>query len=386
MRLTKLQMMMLAAGLTMIFVVGAVSLGWWQVAVAAIAVLQATTLVAVIDTRSRMARATAVRAVSKQLDRVRRVADNVGTRMLSVAETSRVETADQLSEMRHLLGESRVAGATVQKELGELATGVDAWRSQLDGWHDDLVQLTTMVSGLPKRLTHLEGEIHHDQRELERRLGTTTSRQIRQTEALIQLYDRMKPRSPMPSSGGWALDATAILTLLELVERVRPQLVLELGSGTSTIWLGYALERLGSGRLIAIDHLAAYAERTQENVRAHGLDAIIDVRTAPLVDSTLPGHETPWYDHGVFADLMDIDLLFVDGPPKGTGPKARYPALAKLARQLSPTAAIALDDADRQDEKEVVQLWCSEYPQLRVVPVSPGDPLKVLLSEPLGAQ
>ena len=205
--------------------------------------------------------------------------------------------------------------------------------------------------------------------------------QVREMEALLQLYQRVTPRAAMPGLGRWALDPTAVLALLDLVERGWPERVLELGSGTSSVWLGYALERLGSGHLVSIDHDERYAEVTREYVHRHGLDEIVEVRIAPLTDAGLPGHEALWYEDSVFGDVSDIDLLIVDGPPKATGRISRYPALPKLVPQLSGSAAVAIDDADRPDEKEIVQRWREEFPELSEVSEATDSSLRVLLRE-----
>src|SRR5690606_25486633 len=70
-----------------------------------------------------------------------------------------------------------------------------------------------------------------------RRLGTSLTRrqrdQTREVEALLQLFRKVEPVAPMPSSGHWALNPTELLELWSVIERTRPRLVLELGSGTS---------------------------------------------------------------------------------------------------------------------------------------------------------
>src|SRR3954469_12392039 len=95
--------------------------------------------------------------------------------------------------------------------------------------------------------------------------------QTREVEALVQLFQSFTPRAPMPSSGGFALNPTDLLDLLHLIRTRRPKLVLELGSATSSVWLGYALQKYG-GRLVSLDHDPGYARQTRALVAAHGLD------------------------------------------------------------------------------------------------------------------
>jgi hypothetical protein len=188
--------------------------------------------------------------------------------------------------------------------------------------------------------------------------------QTREVEALLQLFRDVTPRAPMPSSGRWALNPTDLLGILYLIEQEKPRLVLELGSGTSSVWIAYALEKFG-GRLVSIDHEAEFASRSRTLLAAHGLDHVAEVRDTPLRTVTVKGEEFRWYDVDGLADVDGVDLMLVDGPPGGVGPLARYPALHLLGRKLSAAATVVLDDAIRPDEKNVLARWEAEIPGLR---------------------
>ncbi|MEU8613626.1 class I SAM-dependent methyltransferase [Actinoplanes sp. NPDC048791] len=187
--------------------------------------------------------------------------------------------------------------------------------------------------------------------------------QSREIEALVQLFQQFTPRAPMPSSGDFALNPTDLLELLHLVRLRQPRLVVELGSGTSSVWLAYALEQYG-GKLVSLDHDPDYARQTRTMLAAHGLNAVAEVREAPLRELTVNGKTYQWYDADKLTDLTGIDLLLVDGPPAATGPDARYPALSVLAGRLAGTATVVLDDANREDERDAVRRWTEEVPGL----------------------
>jgi predicted O-methyltransferase YrrM len=177
-----------------------------------------------------------------------------------------------------------------------------------------------------------------------------------EVEALVQLFQGFAPRAPMPPSGGFALNPTDLLDLLHLIRTRRPRLVLELGSGTSTVWIAYALEQAG-GRLVSLDHDPAYAEKTRSQLAAHGLTAVAEVRDAALRPVVLDGRTFPWYDTDALADLRQVDLLLIDGPPEKTGPDARYPAMQVLEDRLADAATVVFDDAHRHDEQLALRRW-----------------------------
>jgi predicted O-methyltransferase YrrM len=180
--------------------------------------------------------------------------------------------------------------------------------------------------------------------------------QTREIEALLQLFHDFAARAPMPSSGGYALNPTDLLDLLHLVRTRKPKLVLELGSGTSTVWMAYVLKETG-GRLVSLDHETGYARRTRAALEQHGLTEVAEVRDAPLRPVVLDGRTFPWYDADAIADLGDVDLLVIDGPPEKTGPDARYPAMRVLEKQLADAATILFDDAHRDDERAALRSW-----------------------------
>jgi predicted O-methyltransferase YrrM len=184
--------------------------------------------------------------------------------------------------------------------------------------------------------------------------------QSREVEALVQLFQGFTPRAPMPSSGDYALNPTDLLELLHLIRLRKPRLVVELGSGTSSVWIGYTLEQVG-GRLISLDHDLEYAQKTRAMLSAHGLTGMTEVRHAPLTPLTIDGKIYPWYDVAALADVRGVDMLLVDGPPEATGPNARFPALHVLEPKLAGTATIVFDDANRQDEQAALVRWTETY-------------------------
>jgi predicted O-methyltransferase YrrM len=164
----------------------------------------------------------------------------------------------------------------------------------------------------------------------------------------------------MPSSGGFALNPTDLLELLHLIRTRKPRLVLELGSGTSSVWIGYVLEKTG-GKLVSLDHDATYAAQTRAALAAHGLSKIAEVRDAPLTPATIDGRDYPWYDPETLSDLRDIDFVLIDGPPERTGADARFPALHMIEKRLADRATLVFDDATRKDELAALAAWTEQF-------------------------
>lgn len=187
----------------------------------------------------------------------------------------------------------------------------------------------------------------------------------RQIEHLFSLFSLIKIRQPLPPMRHWAISPDFANLLLSLIDEVKPKVIVELGSGVSTIINAYRLEALGEGKVLALDHDAAFAEKTRENLRRHGLAEWASVHHTPLVELRFGERVREWYDLSQVPDLPPIDLLIVDGPPTDGRPESRYPALPLLHERLADGAVIVLDDAGRADEKKVRQRWLAEYPDWR---------------------
>lgn len=164
--------------------------------------------------------------------------------------------------------------------------------------------------------------------------------QSRQIEALVQLFQLVAPRAPMPAAD--RLDPADLLGLVHVARSRSPRSTVALGGGASTIWLAYALESVG-GRLVAVDHDAARCAETRALLAAHGL-ASAEVRHVPPAELTLDGRTVDWYDVEALDGLRDIDLLIVDSSAVPAGWDAPASALHVLGRRLTASGAVVVDE------------------------------------------
>ncbi len=206
----------------------------------------------------------------------------------------------------------------------------------------------------------------------------------RELEALLGLYHVISPRLPLPPMRLWVLSPDSAVMIATLVQETQPDLIVELGGGTSTLISAYSLEKVGSGRVIAFDHLKQFADETTFNLKRHKLDHIAESRYAELTVHAMLGavDNYNWYDITQFDDIENINLLVVDGPPEGTTRLARYPALPILYGKLAPGALILIDDYLRADEHEMVNRWINDY-HLELVERHANEKGVAILRKPL---
>lgn len=180
----------------------------------------------------------------------------------------------------------------------------------------------------------------------------------RDISGMLALNALVPPQGAVPPPGGWAATPETLLTLVSRVLTGPDNpLIVECGSGTSTVWIAMALRERGGGKLISLEHDTEYADQTRRVLTDLGLSAFAEVRYAPLVARQISGREYQWFDDAALSGLNDIALLFIDGPPGYLGDQIRFPAVPMLASQLRQDAWVVLDDIDRDDEKKIMDTW-----------------------------
>jgi predicted O-methyltransferase YrrM len=198
---------------------------------------------------------------------------------------------------------------------------------------------------------------------IDRRLDTLEA-DVAQVEPLLALRDRLAPRRPLPAMRGFAIAPDFALVLTELIADERPELVVETGSGVSTLVIAYGLEQLGRGRVIALDHDAGYVAATRAALERHGLSAYATVVHAPLEPIEIDGEHHRWYARGALAGLPPIDLVVDDGPPRYLGDLLRYASLPELAARIAPRGVFVLD-VIADEEREILARWRARFPEFR---------------------
>lgn len=211
-----------------------------------------------------------------------------------------------------------------------------------------------------------------------RRLGRTKSSLqqelrsaiVRDIGSLLTLHDLVELRSDPPAHGPWVADPETLAMLVAAVRALPDDAVIvEIGGGLSTVWLGLAARAEGRGiRLISLEHDESYGAATRAAVARQGLARDVEVRVGALESLVLDGVEAPWYPVALLADVERVDLLFVDGPPAASAPFARYPAVPVLLDRLRDGALVVLDDTTRRDEREIVDRWSALSGEIRLEP------------------
>jgi predicted O-methyltransferase YrrM len=177
-------------------------------------------------------------------------------------------------------------------------------------------------------------------------------------QSLHNIYQSLKSETPLPILHGWTITPELGSVYVDEILHKKPSLIVEAGSGTSTILSGLACKRNGKGRVIALDHDENYSKITAEMIKKYDLDDYCTVYHCPLKKYDIEGESFSWYNiDALEIQEKSIDILLVDGPFEKANKLARYPAYPLLKPFLSEGVTIVVDDADRKDETEMIRRW-----------------------------
>jgi predicted O-methyltransferase YrrM len=249
------------------------------------------------------------------------------------------------------------AGADTQQALQE---GLASVSHRVDGFSKGILEYVTQlemdVAALQKRWEKSDRDALRHRDDI-----------LTQVSGVMGVYATLKPEVPYPTFGGWAIGGDCAQRLVALIMSTRPTSVIEVGSGLSTILIARALELVGGeGRVVSLEHEKRWLEETSALIASHGVEHRVTLVHAPLVETAIGNESFPWYDLTGVELPERAQLIFVDGPPKATGPLARYPALPMLHGRIDEGGTLLMDDATRPDERAAVDRWAAEFPDLAI--------------------
>jgi hypothetical protein len=229
--------------------------------------------------------------------------------------------------------------------------------------------LKKQLDELSQTRKHLDGVVKGE--------TANSTKQIQALVGLLSYYATGDLPAVNSERHSWPINQDFALYVVELIELNNYDLVIEFGSGMSTVIVAKALARTIQRRsdqqaieFVSIEHLEQYYKQTQSRLSQVGLQDSVELILAPLQPWIAPnGNTYPYYScepqfERLAKKYVESDvrvLAIVDGPPASTGKHARYPAAPLLLKHFAHAHVdILLDDYIRDDEKEVANMWQAE--------------------------
>jgi hypothetical protein len=160
----------------------------------------------------------------------------------------------------------------------------------------------------------------------------------------------------------YALGTETLNFLDNRIRRLRPNAVLELGSGVSTVVLAACMAEThggGSAHVFSVDESETYLDRTLRMLDAACLRSCVRLAHRRVRDQVVCGRSTRCYELGetflqTFLEQAP-EVVLIDGPSGGG--TVRLATLPLVLGHVRRPCTFFLDDALRDDEIAVATLW-----------------------------
>lgn len=160
-----------------------------------------------------------------------------------------------------------------------------------------------------------------------------------------------------------SLSHVGMATILNDISINQRNVIVELGSGISTVYIAKFLQQQRQGHLFSVEQDADWLKIVSKIIERENVGEYVTFVHAPLTHSSrtiTPNGQ--WYDESVLTKEIpsSIDMLIVDGPSdfiESPDPYIRYPALSFFLGSFSQECSVFLDDTTRKGEIKVLSMW-----------------------------
>ncbi len=158
-----------------------------------------------------------------------------------------------------------------------------------------------------------------------------------------------------------AMSPSSVVSVVNDIILNKRRLVLELGTGISTLFVAKVLEDLGEGCLITIDHDKTWQKMC---INLMNTNSIKPPNFLPITAELsylykVDNQEVEYYSMSEIEDTLNgsqIDMLIIDGPPAYSVGKelSRVPAAELFLPYMSDQSSVFVDDSTRAGEIKLI--------------------------------
>ncbi|MDN3651812.1 hypothetical protein QWY77_03405 [Thalassotalea ponticola] len=316
------------------------------------------------------------------------------SKQLALLATNKLSLEEKIATVEFNLDDLKVENSRLNKVVTDLSLENTELKKQLESSYKVAEQLSSQNQTLSQLAENQQKMFSSLENNIVNKFQTGLLNSVKQIESYIGVQNYLETGNLAMDYHGWPISSDIALFLLNKIERNNYDLIIEFGSGTSTLLFAKALKnkqqhklqnsapRLESvevlndntpgkyldlpKQIVTFEHNKKYFEKTMTSLTDAGVNELVDLIHAPLVDCRVNGQDFLYYScesmlnqlKHVFAGRVAKVLVLIDGPPAKTGPLARLPGVPLLLNYLANHQLdIVLDDFNRQEEKDIVQSW-----------------------------
>jgi FkbM family methyltransferase len=344
---------------------------------------------------------------------------------LKASNEAKSGAINKTTDLEAKLAEQNEVHAAIISKLEESLKNEIHWhivhKDRQEGLKGNIEKLEAQLAEKEKQLTHIienqnsvndkmlhsivnqvkdnhQKDINELKKHINWKLNKGFSNSVKQVESFIGVQSFLETGQLAMEYHGWPISSDIALFLLGKIQSNNYDLIIEFGSGTSTNLFAKAMLKqvdvsLGltekdnkytnstsdkrvtdvigfskelPQRVLTFEHNKKYYDTTLASLKQNGLDNVVNLVHAPLVDFLSDGESYLYYDcdksldyiADIYRDRTANILVLIDGPPGSTCPLARFPAITKLLNVLgNHQLDLVLDDYDRKEEQDIVERW-----------------------------
>jgi hypothetical protein len=167
-------------------------------------------------------------------------------------------------------------------------------------------------------------------------------------------------------SSPWSIGEHAFAEITRDMSEQAPRVIVEFGSGPSSVRLAKAFP---DAQVLSLESSDQFAERSRAGALEHGIGPErLRVELRPLRFRRIGAAIYETYQSGPFPPV--IDVVLIDGPPHWTK-RGREACLYDVAASVRVGGRIYLDDYGRKQDKRIADNWRRCYgPAFRVYEIA----------------
>lgn len=324
----------------------------------------------------------------------------------AITEESFIKLREQIADLKQQLDSKTKqiveqtqkfeAEKSTKAELQAILENTKDVKSKLEG-QVTIGPLEALIEEKLQRMVAVQSqEINKTIGNLKNHVTASLGNTAKQLECFYGIQSYIERGVKPLSFHGWPISPDIGLYITGLIDSNNYDVIIEFGSGTSTVLMAKALQmkqlslpvrtdtdKRSKGdkkpvltnsdyvdlpsKIVTFEHNSYYYDITLKALENNDVGHLVDLVHAPLVDYKYKDESQYLYYNceyklnqlaNVFKDRKMNVLVLVDGPPGGTNKNARFPALVNLLNILPENVfTIVMDDYNRSDEKEIMDLW-----------------------------
>jgi FkbM family methyltransferase len=302
----------------------------------------------------------------------------------------------QLTSTQEQLGNYKTEAVEQQRKLNdEIATLKQEKQQLLQGQNLSQSAVSQLEQKMEQRFNQQAGQLQQTANALGKHVTQSFQHQRQHIQNVTSLQQYFENGAQPLEFGQWAIGADLAVHLVRAIEQNNYDLIIEFGSGISTVLMARAIMNQSAAmaacsdqrtldydakkptddydlpqRILSFEQNKTYQQKTETALAREGLTRLVDLVLAPLVPTpnTHQKNSNTLFYHcetklariaQLYENRQARILILIDGPQSPEGDqRAREPALTAILQHLSAHRLdIVLDDAHRQGEQQVIEAW-----------------------------